>query len=169
MTEGVVLFRFADPSATDTLEVPGCHCPARIHESETIVYRTQLGAGEWESCNAAGLMAGEGEYIDYGRSNSQAIAISVESWTLATDVPCQHRTKEHGKHEPLAINWRTAALLDDTIRQAILDAIKAAQEAFASGGVEPDQELALPNGSGAPSRASSRGSASRTRTTQPRQ
>ena len=168
---GGAVFRFADPTATEVLTVPGCHCPAGNHKSETITYRTQLGAGEWESINAAGLMAADGEYIDYGVANSTAIAKSVVHWTLATNEACFHPNKPHGKHELLAISKRTAALLDDTIRQAILGAIQKAQAAFAG---EPAEELAaeelaepLPNGSGARSRGSSRASASPTPTTAP--
>lgn len=146
--EPATIYRFADPTAVETFEVPGCHCPAGTHKSETVTYRTQLGAGEWESCNAAGLMAGEGEYIDYGVSNSAAIGKSVESWTLLTNVPCQHPGKPHGKHEPLGISRRTAALLDETIRQAILGRIKTAQATFA-GAVEPEEPAPRPNGSGA--------------------
>ena len=167
-----IVHRFADPTATEVLTVPGCYCPAGIHKSETITYRTELGAGEWESINAAGLMAGDGEWIDYGVSNSASIAKSVVDWTLQTNEPCFHRGKPHGKHEPLGISRRNAALLNDTIRQAILERIQAAERAFA--GEQPDEADQAdeapapdPKRSGARSRDSSRVSASPTPTTPP--
>lgn len=160
-----ILYRFADPTATATLEVPGCHCPAQSHKSETITYRTELGAGEWESFSSAGLMAGEGEYIDYGVSNSAAIAKSIESWTLLTNQPCFHPGKPHGKHEPLGISRRNVALLDETIRQAILERVKKAAAIFS--GTNEEEPGAPPNGSGARSPKSSRASASPIPTIQP--
>jgi len=167
-----VVYRFADPTETAVLTVPGCHCPAQSHKSETITYRTQLGAGEWESINAAGLMAGDGEYLDYGVANSMSIAKSVVTWTLATNEPCFHPGKIHGKHELLGISRRNAGLLDDTIRQALLEAIKDAQAAFAGetpdeDPAEPEEAQAPPNGSGARSPRSSRASASPTPTAPP--
>lgn len=167
-----VVYRFADPTATEVLEVPGCHCPAGIHKAETITYRTQLGGGEWESINAAGEAAGDGEYLDYGVRLSVAIAKSVVHWTLATNEPCYHPGKPHRKNEPLGISRRTATLLNATIRAALLTAINEAYAAFAGEtpeAIEPEAPAALPNGSGARSRGSSRASASPTPTTPPLQ
>lgn len=170
-SEPVVVYRFADPTATDQLEVPGCHCPLGTHKSESITYRTELGGGEWESIRAAGIAASEGDYIDFGVSNSVAIAKSVVVWTLSTKDPCTHSGKPHGKHEPLPATRRTASLLDETIRQALLERIQAAAAAFAGETVDelevPEEPVARPNGSGARSRDSSRASASRTPTTAP--
>jgi hypothetical protein len=169
--EPVVVYRFADPTATDQLEVPGCHCPLGIHSSESITYRTELGGGEWESIRAAGLAASDGDYIDFGVSNSVAIAKSVVFWTLATKDACTHAGKPHGKHEPVPVNRRSASLIDEVLRQAILERIQAAAAAFAGETVdEPEaaeEPVARPNGSGARSRASSRASASPTPMTPP--
>ncbi len=164
-----VIYRFADPNATETFEVPGCHCPAGIHKAETITYRTQLGAGEWEVSKSVGLAEGEGEYINFGASNTQAIVTSITEWSLLSKDPCYHPGKRHGKFEPLGISRRNVMLLDDTIRQAILERIVKAQAVFAGEVPEAEATATGPNGSGARSRASSRASASPTPTTPPLQ
>ncbi len=164
--------RFADPLALDTFTIPGCYCPARTHESETITYRTELGDGEWESARAAGLMAAQGDYIDFAVANDAAMAKSVIAWTLLTNDPCQHPSRPHGKHEPLPISRRTMALLNDGLRQAILEHVKEAQLVFAgvsSADEESPPEESPPNASGRSSRASSRANASRTPLTRARE
>lgn len=166
-----VVYRFADPTATETFDVPGCHCPAGTHKKETITIRSQLGEGDRESINSAGNFSRDtdGEFYDYGAANSMAIVKSVTEWTLLSNDECFHPGKPHKKHEPLGISMRNVTLLDKTIRETIKERLGAAAELF-NGGLpkEPDEDpAALPNGSGARSRASSRVSASPTPTTPP--
>lgn len=163
-----VVYRFADVDASETFDVPGCHCPAGTHKKETVTIRTQLGEGDRESINSAGNFSRDtdGEFYDYGAANSMAIVKSVTEWTLLSNDECFHPGKPHKKHEPLGISMRNVALLDKTIRDVIKDRLGAAAELFNGGLPKASEEpAALPNGSGARSRASSRASASPTPTT----
>ena len=95
------------------------------------------------SALAAGTAATGGAYYDGAVGDSEALARFTLSWTLLGP---------DGK--PAKITRANAALLDEATRDAILTRILAGIDAGAL----------LPNRPGAPSRASSRGSASRTPT-----
>lgn len=156
--QDTVLGRVADPDATETLTLPGgCRCPGAPHaDGDAAIYRTQLGAGERNAIKAAGWQAADMEYYDWEAANDAAIAKAVTSWTILTAEPCWHAGKPHGKNEPLPISRKSAALLDEPTRVALLEAIDGAAAAY---------QARLPNASGAPSADSQQASASPNRAT----
>lgn len=141
--------RFADPSATDTIEV-ACPCPGTPHEVDRITHRTELGSGEIESAGAfgwqRGLAAAGTAWYDSAAALSMLIRTAVVRWTFVD-----------ASGEPLPITVRAAELLPETLRDRLREATNDAQAWEADG---PD-----PNVSGAPSPSTSRASASRPRAT----
>jgi hypothetical protein len=142
-----IIGRFADPTATATVDLGPCRCRHTPHERDSAQRRTSIGDGEAKAVWAAGWQSTNLEYMDWEAANDAAIARFITSWTLLDE-----------KGDPVPITRQTASLLDEPTRQALLVGLNEGR----FGGA------ALPNGSGAPSRASSRGSASRTRTTRTR-
>ncbi len=148
------ILAYADPDATETIELPGgCPCPGRPHERESAVIRTQLGAGERASIAVAGWSRARGDFYDWEAAKSELVATAVVSWTYL-------RPGSDDEPVPLPIDWVTVhRRLPGPAREALAKAINAAHAGVL------EAEASLPNASGAPSRGSTRGSASRTRTT----
>jgi len=150
----IVLGRVADPDAVETRDLPGgCRCPGAPHTVDSFTFRSELGAGETRAVRVAGWAAADGEYYDWEAANDVLIGKAVTSWTLLSGKPCQHPDKPHKKGEPIAISRRTAALLDEPTRLAILTAINETYDAY---------QARLPNESGDPSADTSQESGSPT-------
>jgi len=153
MSEGQPFRRFADPTDTDTIRLPGpCTCPGTPHEFETATIRRQLGGGERESIAVAGWGRSAGPYFDYEAAVTELIRVGTVAWTL-----------QGADGKPLDITFEQCHLLDQASRKVLSDAINAAH----SDQIDAEQAL-LPNASSARSRDSSRASASPTRKTRSR-
>lgn len=134
--------RFAGTTTVEYVFPDGCSCPGTPHEQDTAVVRTQLGASALARVGRAEI---EGAVrLDPLAAHRQLVLESVERWNLLREV-------EGENGEPLVVpapvNEATIELLDESL-VPLADFI--------------DQHTrgAPPNASGAPSRASSRGSAS---------
>jgi hypothetical protein len=138
--------RFADASAIETLTLGPCQCPGTPHEEDVVIYRTALGAGEEDAAGAAGWAATNGKYFDWEAARSKLLATGVLRWNLLGP-----------SGELMPVTPTAMALLDSVTRAAIGGVIDAAQTKARG---DP-----LPNASAARSRAGSRASGSRTRTT----
>lgn len=141
------LGRFANPSRTDVLPLGPCQCPDAPHEQDEAVYRLELGAGEEARAGAYGWQASGGSYFDWEAARSKLVEIGVVRWNLL-----------NGEGQPMPVTVQSAALLDEDTRTAILTKL---DEVTA-------RNAPLPNASGARSQASTRASASRTRTIRPK-
>lgn len=138
--------RFANPNRTDVLSLGPCQCPGEPHaDGDQVVYRVELGAGEEERAGTYGWSTTGWQYFDSAAARSKLVEIGVVRWNMLGP-----------DGEDMAVTARNAALLDD----ATLALITAKLDE-----VTADNRRPLPNESGAPSRASTRASASRTRTT----
>jgi hypothetical protein len=135
-----LLSRFADPDATEEVDLGVCRCPGAPHERDSAQIRTDIGDGEAKSVRVAGWQSTGMEYYDFEVANDAAIAKFTLSWTLC---------EKDG--EPVAITRRTVSLLDEATRIVLLMAINKPFEERHGG--------ALPNASGARSRSSSPASA----------
>lgn len=151
------LGRFANDTATRPVDLGPryCSCCPPSDEHDSALVRAELGDGEAKSVRMAGWGATGFRYYDSEAANNAAVARFTLSWTLHSGM-----RDEHGDPIIMPINERAAALLDEPTRNALLLAINEAYTARHGG--------PLPNASGAPSRGSSRGSASHTRTTRRR-
>lgn len=139
--------RFADIAALSRYSFGACQCPGTPHDEDFAMYRTQLGASALARIGRAHI---EGAVQhDPLAAHRQLVIEAVAEWNLLWLDPSSDG--EDRPVVPVPINAATVELLDDSI-VAFANAIDAA-----NGGPAP-------NGSGAPSRASSRGSASRART-----
>ena len=139
--------RFADIAALNRHSFGACQCPGTPHDEDYAMYRTQLGASALARVGRAHL---EGAVQhDPLAAHRQLVVEAVAEWNLLWHDPADD--SDDRAIVPVPINSATVELLDDSI-VALANAIDAA-----TGGPSP-------NGSGAPSRASSRGSASRART-----
>jgi hypothetical protein len=143
--------RFADPNAVDTFEV-ACPCPGTPHEQDKITHRTELGAGELESVGQygwqRGMSAAGTSFYDESAAMSMLVQKAVVRWSF---------TDSDGDAMP--VNVRTADLLPESIRSALRERLEAAS-AWDTVATGPP----VPNASGAPSRRTSRASASPART-----
>jgi hypothetical protein len=160
---GFNVSRFANPNRTDVLVLGPCKCPDRRlevkpfkgpdlrtrdrgtpHEQDEVVYRLELGAGEEERAGTYGWSVTGWQYFDSAAARAKLVEIGVVRWNLLGP-----------DGEPMPVTVRSAALLDDET----LGLITAKLDEVTARG-DP-----LPNGSGAPSVASTPVSASRTRKT----
>lgn len=127
--------RFADPTATKTVELGPCDCPGTPHESDWAKVRTEASAEEAE------------RFIDTANldpeSAAEAVASFIPEWNLLG---------------PDGQPWPPST---DAIRALKVPTVSILANAIAETVTE---SVTLPNASGAPSAASSRKSASRTRT-----
>lgn len=133
--------RFADPTATASIDLGACQCPGTPHEADEAVVRWQISGSALARIGRAQLdSAVRGDPLAAYR---QTVLETVVSWNLLTE-----------KGDPAPIVESTVGELDvDTLRT-----IAEQADALITGKGE------LPNASGAPSPASPRGSASPTRT-----
>lgn len=146
--------RFGDAAATSVIDLGVCQCPGTPHERDEAVVRWDLGASAMARIGRAEL---EGAVrLDPLAAYRQTVAEVVVSWNLLWLAP----PDEHGERRTLP-----APLTPVAIDELDVDTLKAIAET-ADRLIE--HHGTLPNRSGAPSRASSRGSASRTRTRTPK-
>lgn len=126
--------RFADVSATRTVPLGPCECPGTPHDEDWATVRTDLSASELRLLlNLDGLSDDEA---------AEAIAPFVTEWNLlGLDGEDWPPTPE----ALFALKGETSSVIGNAIAAVVRE------------------NLHLPNPSGAPSPASSRGSASRTR------
>ena len=124
--------RFANPAATDTLDLPGgCQCPGTPHDVDRWTYRTELGDGEEQRAGAYGWTVGGGVYFDWEAARDKLIEIASIRWNVLNDAG------------PVPLNVGSIKLLDEPTRQAMAKAIDDAQTAY--------RQAKLPNPSAAPS------------------
>lgn len=133
--------RFADPTATANIDLGACQCPGTPHEADTATVRWDLGASALARIGRAEIQGAVD--MDPMAAYRQVVLETVTGWNLLT-----------ADGTPAAITPATVAELD-------VETLKTIAEQ-ADGLIQ--NRGSLPNGSGAPSAASSRGSASRTRT-----
>lgn len=146
--------RFADIASLARASLGACQCPGTPHDEDFAMYRTQLGASALARIGRAEL---EGAVQhDPLAAHRQLVVESVVSWNLLWLDPNGDPEDADRKVVAVLINDSTVELLDESITP-----LAAEIDAAISGGPSP-------NASGAPSRASSRGSASRTRTKIPK-
>lgn len=127
--------RFADPSATRTVDLGTCECPGTPHPNDFIEIRSSLAPGE---CNAVfGITRLE------PRKQAAVLVDFLVRWNL-----------NGADGEPMPLDADSLFLLDAPSQQALGEAL----------GEVAVESATLPNRFGAPSPASPRGSASRTRT-----
>ena len=125
--------RFADPNATDRLDLGACECSGKPHDSDWVEYRTTIGTA---ILNSVGMVAQREGILP---AKTKLIELTLKSWNLC------------GPDGELAeINADTIGELDPSTAERIYDAVDAAVNANQS----------LPNPSSARSRATSRVSAS---------
>jgi len=128
--------RFADPNATDRLDLGACECSGTPHESDWVEYRTQIGYA------TLGAVATVAASVDLMSAKRKLLELTITGWNLL------------GPDGEIAeITPKTIGDLDPSTAERIYDAVDSAIQAVQT----------LPNASGARSPASSRASASRTR------
>ena len=136
--------RFADPNATEVIDLGPCQCPGTPHEHDEATVRWDLGASALARIGRAEL---EGAArLDPMAAYRQVVLETVVSWNLLV-------ADEHGSAVSAPITERTIAELDLPTLQSLAEGADRLVR----------ERGRLPNASGAPSPASSRGSASRTR------
>lgn len=116
--------RFADPSRTATLALPGgCQCPGSPHAADEWEYRLELGDSEIKSAGIRALIgrdaAGEA-LIDLALMQDLLLEAASVSWNLVD---------ERGAIVP--IRTQTLRLLDQSTRDAMLTALDDATKAKA--------------------------------------
>lgn len=112
--------RFADPTATDTLTLPGgCQCPGTPHEADVWVYRTELGDGDEQRAGSFGWSAGGGAYFDWEAARDKLIEIATVRWNVVGEGGA-----------PVPVNVASVRLLDTETRQLMAAAVDTAQEAY---------------------------------------
>lgn len=130
--------RFADPTATDVLVLPGgCQCPGSPHDADEWVYRTQLGDSEQKRAALAGFELGS-DKVDWIAAQDALIIVAGVRWNLLDDGG-----------EPVPFTLNNVRLLDMATRDAMAEAVDEAVTA---------SQKPLPNASAARSRSSSRAS-----------
>jgi hypothetical protein len=135
--------RFVDPNDTTEVVVGPCECPDTPHSRDVATIRRQLGYAALGRIGLAALAEGQNGYIDPTATRRKLLEESITSWNfLGPDG------------EPVPVSAFAISELD----QATVE--------FLAEKIDEQSRLreALPNGSGARSRGSSRASASRTRT-----
>lgn len=136
--------RFADPSATAVLVLPGgCQCPGSPHEADEWTYRTELGDSEQKRAAIAGFDLDTAK-VDWIAAQDKLIEVASVRWNLVDD-----------DGDPVELSVATIRLLDQATRDAMAEAVDAAVTA---------SQKPLPNASAARSPSSSRASGGRTRT-----
>lgn len=141
--------RFADPSATRVVDVGPCQCPGTPHDVDQVTIRWQLGASALARIGRAEL---EGAVrLDPMAAYRQTVLETVVEWNFLWLDP--QVSGDVRQATPVPVTTTSVAELDVETLKFIAE---TADRLIQDGG-------ALPNGSGAPSRASSRGSASPTR------
>ena len=134
--------RFADPSATDVLELPGgCQCPGSPHDADEWTYRTELGDSEQKRAALAGFELGS-EKVDWIAAQDALIVVAGVRWNLVD---------EDGEPVPFTLN--AVRLLDMATRDAMAEAVDKAVSAT---------QKPLPNASAARLPSSSQASGGRT-------
>lgn len=136
--------RFADPTATDLVDLGSCQCPGTPHERDEAVIRTSLGHSEESQAGVAGWAATNGAYFDWEKARDKLLEIATIRWTLLD---------ESGAPVPVSATW--IGRLDEATRNVLAGAIDE----------KTSKATPLPNASGAHSGNGSRASASRTRKT----
>jgi hypothetical protein len=139
----------ADPRETKELPLGACVCPGAPHVAgDVATVRIEAGWAELRSAFHAGQIIREdgSGYYDEALGDVTAIVRFTTAWNLV-------RLDEKGKSQPRPINVREVSLLGE---ETFL-ALRAHTEALLNG------RGRLPNGSGAPSVASSPVSASQSR------
>lgn len=135
--------RFADPGATDTLNLPGgCLCPGTPHATDTWTYRLELGDGEEQRAGAYGWASTNGAYFDWEAARDKLIEIASVRWNLIDD------------EGPVPLRVDRIRLLNDATRNEMASAVDKAQT---------DYRAKLPNGSAASSVTTTRARATSTR------
>lgn len=136
--------RFADPSATAVLVLPGgCQCPGSPHDADEWVYRTELGDSEQKRAAMAGFTLGS-DAVDWIAAQDALIVVAGVRWNLLDD-----------DGDPVPFTLNAVRLLDMATRDAMAEAVDDAVSAT---------QKPLPNASAARSPSSSRASGGRTRT-----
>lgn len=134
--------RFADPTATAVVSLGACQCPGTPHERDEATVRWQLGASALARIGRAEL---EGAVrLDPMAAYRQTVAETLLIWNLLI-------SDEDGQPVAAPITERAIGELD----LATLKLLAETADTLIS------DKGKLPNASGAPSLASSRGSASR--------
>lgn len=128
--------RFADPSAVKRVELGPCDCKGQPHAGDWVDIRTDLSGSEVQVLIGLSALDSEGQ--------SEAIAPFIAGWNLLGPDGSEWPVTPEAL---FLLKGDTARLLGEGIAAVLRE------------------NLGLPNRSSAPSRASSRGSASRTRTT----
>jgi hypothetical protein len=141
--------RFADPTATRRVSLGACQCPGTPHEEDEAFLRWQLGASALARIGRAELDGAVNH--DPLAAYRAVVAETVVSWNLLIRGPADDNG---GKAIAAPITEHTIAELDLSTLKTLAE---AADHLITTEGQ-------LPNASGAPSAASPRGSASRTRT-----
>lgn len=141
--------RFASPNRTEDYIFPGsCRCPGSPHEHDVAKVRVAIGASAKARIGRAEL---EGAVrLDPLAAHRQIVLEGVASWNLLWPDPAEDDS-ETATPVPVPINEATIELLDEDL----VALAEFADRLWSDG--DP-----VPNASGAPSRGSRRGSASRT-------
>lgn len=136
-----------DPAATHPVEVR-CLCPGAPHPSDTITVRSEYGYGDALKLAKAAVQyrvvqnkKGEPVVLPYEDAFLQEealLALGVKAWTLLD-----------ADGNPVPVGLPTILLLPPDVGEQVSTAINALYEA---------SKVPVPNGSGAPSRASTPGS-----------
>jgi len=143
--------RFGDPLATKTAPIGACQCPGTPHEQDEATFRYDIGGSALARIGRAEL---EGAVrLDPFAAHRQMVLETVESWNLVWNDPAWNGNGTGRKVVPVPINSGTVAELDET---TLITLAKLSDALI-------QNEGSLPNAPGAPSAASSRGSASPTR------
>jgi len=143
--------RYADARATKEISLGPCSCPGTPHvNGDAAVVRTEAGWAEMKSAWGAGQRFHDdgSPFYDEALGDASAIARFTRSWTLVDEI-------EKGRREIRPITVANVLALDEPTFAALKAHFDSLVEAKGR----------LPNGSGAPSVASPRGSASPRRTT----
>jgi hypothetical protein len=112
--------RFANPSASDVLELPGgCQCPGKPHDADRWVYRTELGEGEEKRAGAYGWASTNGSYFDWEAARDKLIEIASIRWNLVDE-----------QNDPVPCRVATVRLLDEDTRDAMAKAVDDAVARF---------------------------------------
>lgn len=128
--------RFADPNAVKTVDLGPCLCPGAPHESDWAKVRAEADVSEVQRFEGiAGKTAGEA---------ADLMAGFIPEWNL---LGANGEDWPPSGESVTALKVATFRLLADAVAASVRDS------------------SALPNASGGPSRGSSRGTASKARTT----
>lgn len=125
--------RFADPAATKTVDLGPCDCPGTPHESDWAKVRAEASAEEAERFLDTGSLTPE--------TAAEAVAAFIPEWNL---LGPDGKPWPPSTEAVRALKYSTVKVIGKAVAETVNDSVL------------------VPNASGAPSRASSRGSASRT-------